>query len=268
MVVPPASDVGSVTPAETGPDPTAPGPRSASAGFRLGLLVVLVLVLVGSFAVTGYLVATRTSSVEGGLADRVGTVLTGDDAIAAEREQVMEVASQFLLRVNTYGPDDLAEDGTMPGYRESVSELITSSFRADFEQQVGTAEQTVAAADLGRSAEIFGAGVATMDADSATALVAGAFTNTYPGSGRRAGERIEDEPAPFRVRVSLVKTDGEWLVDDFAPVTGGGVSLDPSEAPSGGPTTEPSGEPTDQPGDVPSVSPSVEQTGQPTEGPQ
>lgn len=238
MAVPPASDVGSVTREQTEP---AAGTSvavavAASRGFRLGLLVVLVLVLVGSLAWTGYLVATRTSGASGGVAERVGSVLTGDDAIAAERERVMDVASQFLLRVNSYGPDDLAEDGTMPDYRERVGELITPAFRTDFESQVGTAEQTVSQAQLGRAAEVYGVGVSTMDADSATALVAGAFTNSYPGNGRQADERIESEPAPFRVRVSLVKVSGEWLVDDFAPVTGSGVSLDPSEAPGGDPS--------------------------------
>lgn len=242
MAVPPAPHVGSVTSDQSSPEGGNPGATSASRGFRLGLLVALVVVLVGSLAWTGYLVATRTSSAGGNLPERVGNVLTGDNAIAAEREQVMDVASQFMLRVNSYGPDDLAEDGTMPEYRERVGELITPAFRADFETQVGTAEQTVAQAQLGREAEIYGVGVSTMDADSATALVAGAFTNTYPGNGRRADERVSSEPASFRVRVSLVKVSGEWLVDDFAPVTGGGVSLDPSGAPGGDPSVPPSDE--------------------------
>ena len=221
------------------------GAGSASRGFRLGLLVALVLVLVGSLAWTGYLVATRTSGASGNLPERVGTVLTGDNAIAAEREQVMDVASQFMLRVNTYGPEDLAEDGTMPDYRDGVGELITPAFRADFDTQVGTAEQTVAQAQLGRAGEVYGVGVSTMDADSATALVAGAFTNSYPGNGRRAGERVETEPAPFRVRVSLVKVSGEWLVDDFAPVTGAGVSLEDPAA-SGAPSDDPALPPSDE----------------------
>jgi len=88
-----------------------------------------------------------------------------------------------------------------------------------------------------------------MDADSATALVAGAFVNSYPGSGKRADERIETDPAPFRVRVSLVKVSGEWLVDDFTPVTGSGVTLDPSESPEPGadPSTAPDAPGADDP---------------------
>lgn len=231
MAVPPAPDRGSVTRPDddtASADTAAPDRASASPGFRLGLLVGLVVVLVASLVVVGYLVATRTSAAAGGPAARVGALLTGEDAIAEEREAVLSVASQFMLRVNTYGPDDLAEDGTMPDYRERVGELITPAFRADFEAQVGTAEQTVAQAQLGREAEVYASGVSVMDADSATALVAGVFTNSYPGSGKRADERVETPPAPFRVRVSLVKVSGEWLVDDFEPVTGQGVTLDPS----------------------------------------
>ncbi len=140
----------------------------------------------------------------------------------------------------------------MPDYRERVSELITASFRADFETQVGTAEQTVAQASLGRECEIYGVGVSAMDADSASALVAGAFVNSYPGSGKRSDERIETDPAPFRVRVDLVKVEGEWLVDDFAPVTGSGVTLDSGE----GAQPDESG---DQPSDQPSAEPTEDQ---------
>ncbi len=243
MAVPPAPHVGSVTQEQGSAEGGTSGAPS-SRGFRVGLLLALVLVLVGSLAWTGYLVATRTSGAGGNLPERVGSLLSGENTIAAERERVMDVASQFMLRVNSYGPDDLAEDGTMPDYRERVGELITPAFRADFETQVGTAEQTVAQAQLGRECEVYGVGVSTMDADSATALVAGVFTNSYPGNGRRADERVESEPAPFRVRISLVKMAGEWLVDDFAPVTGAGVSLDPSAAP--GDPVDPAVPPTDE----------------------
>ena len=115
MAVPPAPDgsvTGPGTSTSTAPTAERTGRGSASPVFRLGLLVLLVLVLVASVAVTGYLVATRTSGAAGGTLDRVGGLLAGDDAIAEEREAVMSVAQQFMLRVNTYGPEDLTEDGT------------------------------------------------------------------------------------------------------------------------------------------------------------
>ena len=42
---------------------------------------------------------------------------------------------------------------------------------------------------------------------------------------------IDDLPLPFRVQVELVKVDGEWLVDNFTPVTGEAQA--PAETPSG-----------------------------------
>jgi hypothetical protein len=215
-------------PAPSG-DPAAPQQsRTASPGFRLALAGLLGVLLVAGIAVVGYVVATRSSSAEGNLAERVSNVAQGRNEIQEERERVMEVASQFMLRVNTYGPDLLDDDGRMPEYRELVSELITAKFRTDFEEQVGTAEQTVAEAGLGRSSEVYAVGVSTLDTDSATALVAGQFTNSYPQGDDQ--ERAESAPAQFRVRVELVKVGGEWQVDAFAPVTGQGVlPTDPLE---------------------------------------
>ena len=50
----------------------------------------------------------------GNLAERVSNVAQGRNEIQDERERVMDVASQFMLRVNTYGPDLLDDDGQMP----------------------------------------------------------------------------------------------------------------------------------------------------------
>ncbi|WP_126688199.1 hypothetical protein [Nocardioides ferulae] len=185
------------------------------------MLVLLVVVLMVALGAAAWL------AVDGG---------DEPDRQQADREEVMDQARQFMLRVNTYGPDLLAEDGTMPDYRELVLEVITPKFRADFEENVTVAEQTVSQAGLGRTAEVYGVGVSALDEDSATVLVAGAFTNSYPAAGGSAdegtgddagdgaddsdGQRVEDQPAPFRVEVQLVLTGGEWLVDDFSPVTG------------------------------------------------
>lgn len=178
---------------------------SRSATFRLVLLGVLVAVLLASGGTMIWLLAGRTGEA---------------DDQQSGREAVMAQAEQFMLRVNTYGPDLLAEDGTMPEYRTRVLEVITAKFKASFEQGVTAAEQTVAKAGVGRTAKIFATGVSSLDADSATVLVAGSFTNSYPKNAENLdSDRVEDVPAPFRVEVELVKTDGEWLVDDFAPVT-------------------------------------------------
>jgi hypothetical protein len=206
----------------------APGSAPA-AGFRLVLLIVLGVLLVLSAGTFVGLAVTGESSPSG--------IFDGadDDRDEADRQAVMSQAQQFIVRVNTYGPDLLTEDGTMPEYREQVLAVITDKFAASFEESVPAAESTVSQAGFSRTAEVFGAGVSVIDRDSATALVAGSFTNSYPVDPEDLdGERQEDLPLPFRVRVELVKVGGEWLVDGFAPVTGD--DEEPGATPSGTPS--------------------------------
>ncbi len=175
---------------------------------RLALLGVLVVVLLAAVGTSIWLAATRG-------AEPVG--IQGEAAeVQAEREAVMSQTRQFMLRMGTYGPDQL-ENGQLPEYRKQVTEVITPKFATSFEQSVTTAEQLVAQAGVARRAEVFSTGVATLAPDSATALVAGTFTDAYP---TRKGEMEPQQPVPFRIQVSLVKTGGEWLVDDFEPITG------------------------------------------------
>jgi Mce-associated membrane protein len=201
MVVPPAHD----QPAEL--TEGAHGDPTRSTTFRLALAGVLAVALLLSLGTSVWLAATRGFEAVG--LDR------GAGELQAERDRVMSQTRQFMLRMGTYGPDQL-EGGQLPEYRELVTEVITPKFATSFDQSVATAEQIVAQAGVSREAEVFSAGVSTIDADSATALVAGTFTDSYPDN---AGELRPQEPVPFRIQVALVKTEGEWLVDDFTPVT-------------------------------------------------
>ncbi len=205
--------------------------HDTSSGTRRIVAVVLALLIVAAGATLGWLVTQRS----------------GDSSdLQASREKAMSQARQFVLRVNTYGPDLLEPDGTMPEYRELVGEVITPKFAESFEESVPAAEATVAQASYGREAEVFGAGVSVIDSDSATVLVAGSFTSSYPDP-ENEDERVDDVPLPFRVQVELVKIDGDWLVDAFAPVTGeepeAPESPESPAAPSGSPTGTPSGSP-------------------------
>ncbi|HYH35651.1 MAG TPA: hypothetical protein VD814_10910 [Nocardioides sp.] len=191
-----------MTSSETTHDPQTASPR------RWLLLGLLVALLLAATAADVWLMTTRGAEVVGVEGDAAET--------QAEREAVMSQTRQFLLRVGTFGPDEL-EEGRLSEHRANVSEVITPSFRTSFERQVVAAEQLVAQAGVTRSAQVFSTGVTTIDSDSATALVAGAFVDSY--EGRRGGLQPQ-EPVPLRWEVSLVKTGGEWLVDDFAPVTG------------------------------------------------
>ncbi len=184
---------------------SAPAPPAATApaapGFRRVLALVLGLALVTSVGVCVWLLAGRRGEA---------------DDLQQQREQVMAQTRQFLLRMGTYGPDLLDDRGAMPAYRERVGEVITPKFKASFEKEAGVAEQLVAQSRAARVAEVFATGVSDLDPDSATALVAGTFTDTYVVKG----DQIEGEPVPFRIEVSLVRIDDAWLVDDFTPLTG------------------------------------------------
>ena len=177
------------------------GPASGSPGsasFRMALAGVLVLVLLASLGSLIWLLAGRRGDAED---------------LQREREAAMAQAGQFLLRMGTYGPDLLDKQGAMPEYRTRVKDVITPKFATSFDKQAGTAEQLVAQAGVAREADVHATGISTIDSDSATALVAGTLTDSYAKAGQQA-------PVPFRIEVSLVKTDGEWLVDNFSSVTG------------------------------------------------
>ncbi|MCW2794935.1 hypothetical protein [Nocardioides sp.] len=204
MAVPPAPDA---QPGLTSSSPhpsTGAGPTSGT--FRLVLLGLLVVVLLASAGTTIWL-----------LADRSGKT----DDQQAERETLMSQAEQFMLRVNTYGPDLLDDSGKMPEYRQRVIEVITPKFKTSFEQLVTVAEQTVSKGGLDRTSKIFATGVSSMDTDSGVVLVSGSFTNSYLKNPKNPdSKRVQDDPVPFRVAVNLVKTGGKWLIDNFNPVTG------------------------------------------------
>ena len=178
--------------------------------FRRNVLVVLVAMTVAGLVVLTWLLTTRGVDAVGDQGDQ--------EQLQHDREAVMSQTEQFMLRMGTYGPDLLDDQGAMPEYRERVKEVITPKFAVSFDKEAATAEQLVAQARISRTAEVFATGVASIDADSATALVAGVFADRYPKG--RSGEQPPD-PAPFRIEVSLVKVEGSWLVDGFTPVTGG-----------------------------------------------
>ena len=220
MVVSPApADAGLSSPPTNDPERADP-PRSQS--FRLVLAAVLLVVTLAAAATAATLFATRGAE-------------SGDTQ--AGREDVMAQTEQFILRSFTYGPDLLAEDNTMPDYRDQVAEVITPKFRAEFDESAGAAEQLVAQAGVARVPDVFATGVSSLDADSARTLIAGSFTDTYTVEGKT----VPQEPIPFRVEVTLVKIDGTWLVDNFNPVTAEGAVPEsdiPAPSPSATAPTE------------------------------
>jgi Mce-associated membrane protein len=195
--------IGEVTAAEPGPQE----PRSPR--FRLVLLVVLVIALLGASTWAVVLGTSRHVLPFSGAA--------GTSTVQADREAAMAATQQFVLRVNTYGPSLLDSSGQMPEYRSRVKAVITPKFAVSFEQGVTVAEQSVQHYGADRTCAVYATGVEQIDSDSAQVLVAGSFSETLKN---KHGKRVSaGEPAPFRLRVSLDKIDGRWLVDDYQTVT-------------------------------------------------
>lgn len=179
---------------------TAIAPVPMSTLPRWGVLGLLVVVILASLGYVGF------------------RLVKGDgDSVAAQREAVMATADKFMQRVNTYGPKDLGSDKkTMPSYRKNVSNLLTPKFRADFMKNVVWAEATVAQQGAGRSIILHSSGVAALDDDSATVLVVGELSATYPKS-QGSSERVKAGTELVRSEVTLDKVDGKWLIDDWSP---------------------------------------------------
>lgn len=188
--------------------PPAPADARLTPRIRIAIAAALALVVAVCVALLIWMTVSGRASADGGL------------DLPDEREQAMSLTDQFVKRLGTYSPDMVDDSGQMPDYREQVREVITPKFAADFDKQVATAEQLVAQGGITRTADVFATAVSSIDDDSARVLVAGAFTDSYEqGTGKKAAT-VDQEPLPFRFLVDLVVIDGEWLVDDFSPVTG------------------------------------------------
>jgi Mce-associated membrane protein len=181
-------------------------PRSAT--FRLVLLGVLVVALLASAGILVWL-----------LADRRGEA----DDVQSQREEVMSQTEQFVLRLNTYGPEQLDDQNHLPDYEKQVTDVITPKFATDFEKSgLPIAEKVVAQSGYARAAKVYGVGVEAMDEDSATAIIAAGLSGSYPDPKHPddATKRVSTAADVLRWEVKLVKVEGAWLVDDYGLASG------------------------------------------------
>lgn len=122
----------------------------------------------------------------------------------AERHQVVAVAEQFSLRMDGVSGDD------PEGYVKRVSELLTTKQKDKFAKEFSDFQKLGIQKGLTGTGTILSSGLADMDEDSATVLVAHDSTvKATDGTTQRH----------YRWNVTLRKVDGKWLVDDFTPVT-------------------------------------------------
>ena len=127
----------------------------------------------------------------------------------------MQASERFVETWNTFAPDDV------DGYVERVSALLTTKFRTEF---TGAAEDVVTGIEqqqLTSTGEVLVdgdgiplVGIATLDPDSAEVLVVSDANRVSGG---------QEVLRHWRWQVSLVKVDGEWLVDSFKEVVRGGA---------------------------------------------
>lgn len=189
-----------------------PGVPPVNPRLRRALLGILVALTVAGLAVTGWVLV---SAGAGNPVDGAGTVFGSSDALSTDRAEAAGQARQFVMRLNTYGPEMAAPDGTMPDYRSSMTSVMSPKFGEEFLAQAAVLAEATVAAGVSRTTNVYQAGVAAIDADSATVLVAGDFTTSQV---RKSGKSSTYPPQPYRFEVSMVKIGGTWLVDSYTPV--------------------------------------------------
>lgn len=224
------------------------------------VMAALIGLVVGCLAFVGWVYLDRAGS--GGLGERTSALRADEPAPDRVRAEVRDRASTFVEEFFTYGPDDLDEEGRLAGFADRVRPLMSSKFQAALDERMLQIEGIVGQYQVRSAGSVEGVGVVSHDADSAEVLVGGWGTQAYPNPNNKDKE-IKGERLPFRFQVSLVRVEGEWLVDNLDSFDDdqAGLADEPSSAPSapGGDPTAPTDQSTDQPTDGP--------TGLPTEDP-
>lgn len=166
--------------------PTAPS-KALSPSLRRVMAAVLAVLLVAATVAAVFFVV-RLNEVDSELDAR------SDAARAAER---------FTVQVNNYNAESVDE------YQSSVSEMLSTKFAAEFEKAMADIVRSVQEAQMDSKGTVLASGVTSLDQDSARVLVvADAEVKTV----------VDTRARHFRWEVSLVRVDGDWLVDDFTPV--------------------------------------------------
>ncbi|GAA4813804.1 hypothetical protein GCM10025786_18570 [Nocardioides caeni] len=171
-------------------------------------------VLVASLVVSGLVLLVNGAGSS--IGDRLSSVQDPPTDDSRDREEALAAGRTFVQRFYTYDPSMLAEDGTMPAYAE-VGDLMSAKFAGVFEETRQIAEYTVREEGVGQKAVVYAVGVTAIDEDSATLIVGGTTTTSYPASAKESEtERVDFPPQILRAEVTLVKVEGRWLVDTLA----------------------------------------------------
>lgn len=164
------------------------------------LAAVLIPLLVLGLVACGYLAFRLKHPNEQPLNPVSGAAVLPSDH---DRAEVTATGEQFALRM-----DDV--DGTkFDAYVKRIEQLLTTKAKAKNKEVFSTMGKTYAAAKVKGTGKILLAGLADLDSDSATVLVAHDSTVTTT-----QGNLVHH----YRWNIELVKVGGSWLVDDFNPV--------------------------------------------------
>lgn len=237
----------------TADDDRRPSSTNRSARGRWTVLALLLGVLLASLGVAAVVIVGNGAGP--GVGDRLSSVMDPPTDDSREREAALAAGRTFVQRFYTYGPDMLADDGTMSEYAE-VGDLMSAKFAGVFEETRQIAEYTVREEGVGQQAAVYAVGITAIDEDSATLIVGGTTTTSFPASEKEGEtERVDFPPQILRAEVTLVKVDGRWLADTLAtfgqdgpalgeePLGEGEVPLPSESASPQGEASTPAGEP-------------------------
>jgi hypothetical protein len=167
-----------------------------------GLIALALIVVTLLCVVAAGVLLYRASN----LTDKPFSLSNNGQAIPSdsERHAAVAVAEQFCLRM------DGVDGSDVEGYKKRVSELLTTKQKTKFTSGFGEFEKLGLDKTLKGAGTILASGVSDIDQDSATVLVA--HDSTVKASSGTTERH-------YRWTVSLRKVHGDWLVDDFTPVS-------------------------------------------------
>jgi len=202
--------VGEDEPVTGGADDTDPTrddlQQRSGSGLSAQARLVVTVVLACAFVVAitaGVLLSLRYADTNGQAeASRSGSSITKEQQ---EREDVQAAVSAFVANLNSYSVKDI------DGYQDRLKPLLTPGFAQSFDLAVENIVAQVKATNMTSEGEVLSTAVSSIDPNSATALVVADAT---------VKSALGDRLRHFRWRVSLIKSEGTWLIDDFKPVGG------------------------------------------------
>ena len=165
-------------------DEAAPAPRSRRPWWHYAVPGLLVVLLVAG-AVLGAVSFTKYRA---------------DQRDVDARQAAVNEAQQFTLRLDNLNYKDLKK------YQAQVGELLTTKMKSDFTKNYDQFGQVFQAIQITSKGVVRAAGVQDIDDDSATVLVVHDVDVTSKGCV---------QPPYKRMKVSLQKVQGTWLVSDF-----------------------------------------------------